>query len=182
LTSSSSLNIPYFSSNPLLNWWQTPGVLHLPNHYPFEEAKFISPFVLPKLACEIERTPSPSLEPKSCPSGHPNIVLDSGRDSTLILHERFCDMDMPKAPTLETEEKDSTIEHESFSFETPHVSCSRLESPEFVVLSTACYKEDNHPLLPVSKLFRRMVVDVFVYHKYYKSRFGTVVLTLQLEH
>jgi hypothetical protein len=28
-------------------------------------------------------------------------------------------MDMPIAPTLETKEKDSTIENESFSFETP---------------------------------------------------------------
>ena len=27
LTSSSSLNMPCLSSNPLLNWWQTPGVL-----------------------------------------------------------------------------------------------------------------------------------------------------------
>jgi hypothetical protein len=48
---------------------------HVPNHYPFEEAKFISPFISPKLACEIEHIPSSSLEPKSCPSGHPNVVL-----------------------------------------------------------------------------------------------------------
>jgi hypothetical protein len=88
---------------------ETPMAEHLPNHYPFEEAKFISPSVSPKLACETERTPSPSLEPKSCPSSHPNVVLDSDQESTLILHDRFCAMDMPKAPTLETEEKDSTI-------------------------------------------------------------------------
>jgi hypothetical protein len=88
-------------------------------------------------------------------------------------------MDMLKAPTLETEEKDSTIEHESFSFETPHISCSRLESLEIIVLSAACcYEEDNHPSLLVSKLFRRMVVDVFVYHKYCKSCSSTMVLTL----
>ena len=86
-------------------------------------------------------------------------------------------MDLSKAPTLDTEE------HESFSFETPHVSCSCLESPEFVVLSAACcYEEDNHPSLLVSKLFKRMVVDAFVYHKFCKSRSSTVVLTLQLEH
>ena len=88
-------------------------------------------------------------------------------------------MDMPKAPSLETEKKDSTIEHESFSFDTPHISCSHLESPEIVVLSVACcYEEDNHPSLLVSKLFRRMVVDVFVYNKCCKSRSSTMVLTL----
>jgi hypothetical protein len=92
-------------------------------------------------------------------------------------------MDMPKAPILESEEKDSTNEHEGFYFETPHVSCSLLESLEFVVLSTTCcYGEDNHPSLLISKHFRRMVVDVFVYHKYCKSCSSIMVLTLQFEH
>jgi hypothetical protein len=50
-------------------------VEHVPNHYPIEEAKFISPFVSPKLACETEHIPSSSLKPKSCPSSHPNVVL-----------------------------------------------------------------------------------------------------------
>ena len=85
-------------------------------------------------------------------------------------------MDISKAPTLETEG------HESFSFETLHISCSHLESLEFIVLSAACcYKEDNHPSLLVSKLFRRMVVDAYIYHKFCKSRSNIVVLTLQLE-
>jgi hypothetical protein len=35
--------------------------------------------------------------------------------------ENFCAMDMLKALTLETK-KNSAIEHESFSFETPHIS------------------------------------------------------------
>jgi hypothetical protein len=90
-------------------------------------------------------------------------------------------MDMPIAPTLETKEKDSTIEHASFSFETPHVSRSLLESPGFIVLSTTCpYEDPNHFLL--SKLFRKMVVDTYVYHKYSRSHGCTVILTLQLEH
>ena len=92
-------------------------------------------------------------------------------------------MDMLKAPTLETTEKDSTIEHESFSFETPHVSRSLLESLGFIALSTTCfYGEDNYPSLLVCKLFKRMVVDVFVYHKYCKTCSCIVILTLQLEH
>ena len=135
-----------------------------PNHDLFEKVKFISPFV--SHSCEMEH-PAPSLELKQRPFGQPNSYAT----------------DISKTPTLETEENDSTIEHESFSSETPHVSCSRLESPEFIVLSAACcYEEDNHPSLLVSKLFRRMAVDVFVYHKHCKFHSSTVVLTLQLEH
>jgi hypothetical protein len=114
--------------------------------------KFISPFISPKLAFETKRSSSPSLQPKPCPSGHLDVVLDNGRDSTLILHDislenkNFCAMDISKAPTLETKE------HESFFFETLHVSCSRLESLEFVVLSADCYyEEDNHPSLMLKK-------------------------------
>ena len=68
-------------------------------------------------------------------------------------------MDIPVASTLETKEMNSIDEHESFSFETPHVSCSLLKSLEFVLLKTTCsYEDPNLLLLLVSKLFRRMVV------------------------
>ena len=91
-------------------------------------------------------------------------------------------MDIPSASTLETKEMNSIDEHESFSFETPHVSCSLLKSLEFILLKTTSSDEDpNLLLLLVSKLFRRMVVDAFIYHKYYKSHNGIVVPTLQLE-
>jgi hypothetical protein len=119
----------------------SPMAEHLPNHDPFEEAKFISPFISPRLSSETESPSSPSLEPKPCPSGHPNVILDDGRDSTLIMHdgsfekENFYAMDMPKAPTLETK-KNSANEHENFSSKTPHISCSLLESPKFILLST----------------------------------------------
>ena len=149
--------------------------------------KFISSFVPPILSYETEHPSSPSLELEPCPSSHQDVVLDNGRDSTLLLHdisfekENFRAMDISKL-TLETKRKDSTNEHENFSFENPHVSCSLLESPEFILLSTTCTHE-NHNLLPilVHKLFRRMVVDVFVYQKYYKSHGCIVVLTLQLK-
>jgi len=120
-------------------------------HDPFEEVKFVSPFISPKLAYEIERIPSPSLKPKPCPFGHLDVVLDNGRDSMLILHDmflkndNFCGMDM--------------------------------------LLSTRCFHEDDNLLLIlICKLFKRMVVDAFVYDKFCKSRSSTVVLTLQLEH
>jgi hypothetical protein len=139
---------------------KNPKAKQQPNHNMFEEAKFISPFVSPKLACETECISSPSLELKSCPSSQLNTIFNSVREPTLILHDRFCAMDMPKAPTLELEMNDSTNEHEHFSFEFPNVSCSLLESLEFVVLGTICFHEDlNYPLNLVSKLFKRMVVD-----------------------
>jgi hypothetical protein len=53
-------------------------VEHHPNHDLFEEAKFISPFVSPRLSSETKCPLPPSLEPKPCPSGHPNVVLSDG--------------------------------------------------------------------------------------------------------
>jgi hypothetical protein len=92
-------------------------------------------------------------------------------------------MDIPKAQTLETEMNDSTVKHESISFETPQFSCSLLKSPEFIVFSTICFREDPNLLsILVGKLFKRMVVNVFVYHKYCKSHGCMLTLSLQLEH
>jgi hypothetical protein len=96
-------------------------VKHHPNHDPFEEVKFVSPFVSPEHSCEIECSSSPSLEPKPCPFGHPNVFLSSGQDSTNapLEIENFCAMDSPIALTLENKERNSTYKHESFAFETP---------------------------------------------------------------
>jgi len=127
-----------------------PMVEHHPNNNPFEVVKFISLFVSPKLAYETKRPSSPSLEPKPCPSSHPNVVLNDGKNSMLILHNKSlrnknsCAMDM------------------------------LLSTPR-------SYEEHNHLSLLVYKLFRRMVVYAFVYHKYYKSCSSTVALSLQLE-
>ena len=144
--------------------------------------KFISLFVSHRFPYEIERPSSPSLELEPCPSSHQNVALDSGRGSTLPLHDISCKkenigMDILVAPTLESKRKDSTYEHESFAFKTPSDSCSLLESLEFMLLRAMCFYEDrNHLLIPVSKLFNRMVVDAFVYHKHCKSHGCSVVL------
>jgi hypothetical protein len=144
----------------------SPMAKHHLTHDSFEEVKFVPPFDSPKLVCETKRIPSPSLEPKSCPPGHLNVVLDNDRDSTLILHERFWAMDKLEAPTLELDMNDSTNEHESSSFEFPHISCSLLMSLESITLSTPCpYEDSNLLIILVSKLFRRMVVDAYIYHK-----------------
>nr|AWA45036.1 putative retroelement [Saccharum spontaneum] len=145
---------------------KSPMVKQHPNHDMFKEVKFISPII--SHSCETEH-PAPSLEPNPCPSGHPNIILDDGRESTLPLQdispkkENFCAMDIFE-PTLETKRRDSTYEHENFTFETPQVSCSLLKSLELISLSsTSFHKDHNHVSILVSKLFRRMVVDAYVY-------------------
>ena len=144
---------------------------HNPNHNPDEEVKFISLFI--SHPCEAERPSSPSPEFEPCPPGQHDITLEK---------ENFWAMDKLKAPTLKLEMNNSTNEHESFSFEFPRVSCSLLESLELITVSATCFYEDyNHLLAPVYKLFRRMVVDAYVFHKYCKSRSSTTVLTLQLE-
>ena len=52
-----------------------------------------------------------------------------------------------------------------------------------ILFSPTCpYEDHNHLSILVFKLFKRMVVDAYVYHKYCKSHSGIVVLTLQLEH
>ena len=61
-----------------------------------------------------------------------------------------------------------------------------LENKNFCVmdifLSATCFHGDhNHLLILVSKLFKRMVVDAFVYQRYCKSRSCIMALTLQLE-
>jgi hypothetical protein len=118
-----------------------PMVEHHPNNDPFEEVKFVTPFV----------SPSPSLEPKPCPFGHPNFVLNDGQNSMLILYDKSC------------RNKNS---------------CAMD-----MLLSTPCpYGEHNHLSLLICKIFKRMVVDVFIYHKYCKSRSCIMELILQLEH
>ena len=140
-----------------------PMAEHHPNNNPFKEVKFLSPFISSKLAYEIERPSPPSLEPKPCPS-----------DQNLYA------MDNLGAPILVLKKNDSTNKHEGSSFETPRISCSLLESPELIMLSATCFYKDHNRLL-VYKLFRRMVVDAYIYHKYCKSWGCIVVLTLQLE-
>ena len=138
---------------------KSPMANHNPNHNLFEEAKFISPFISPRLSSETERPSPTSLEPKPCPSSHQNVVLDSGRESAVILHnENSCAMDSLETLTLESKRRDSINKHKSFTFETLCVSCSRSMSPEFILLSAKCFYEDrNHLSILVSKLFKRMV-------------------------
>ena len=123
---------------------EIPMAEHHPNNDPFEEVKFLSPFISSKFAYEAERPSPTSLEPKSCPSG-----------------QNLCALDNLGAPTLELKKNDSTNKHEGYSSETPGISCSLLEFPELITLSATRFYKDHNRLL-VYKLFGRMVVDAYV--------------------
>jgi hypothetical protein len=94
---------------------------------------------------------------KPCPSGP--IFHDES------LEKDFCATDPPDTSTLDDEKKNSTNEHENFSFKFPQDSCSYKESPESILHSTTCSHQDHNLLLTLSsKMFRRTVVDALIYH------------------
>jgi hypothetical protein len=49
-------------------------------------------------------------------------------------------------------------------------SCSNEKSPELIGLSTTTHEIFNPLILSIPKDFERVVVDAYVYHKYYRSR------------
>ena len=118
---------------------------------------------------------------------HPTIphcvVLDHDRDTTTIFHdeplaiENHWAMESSEALPLECEEKGSINEHDIFILESPP-PCSISTPPELATCCTTnAFVRCNLLALP-SKMFRRMVVDTFVYHKHCKFRGCTIALTL----
>jgi hypothetical protein len=72
---------------------------------------------------------------------------------------------------LESEREDSIDKHGSFFLGKSQEPCSYNTSPESDELNvTSKYKDHNHSKIFICKMFRRMVVDAFVYHKFCKSR------------
>ena len=113
------------------------------------------------------------IEFEPLPDGLESVVLDFDRDTIMIFHdaslemEKSWAMELCGAPTLESNEKDSTNEHESFTLEMPQKPCSFNNTPESGMLSAPCTHEDyNHLKVLFCKIFRRLVVDVYVYRKY----------------
>ena len=89
-------------------------------------------------------------------------------------------MDLPHTPTPESKRENSANKHENFEF--PQDSCSHKETPESISLSAMCSHQDhNHLLILPGKMYRRVLVDAFVYRKHNKCRGSTMALTLQLE-
>jgi hypothetical protein len=87
-----------------------------------------------------------------------------------------------ETPTLEFIGKDSTNEHGSFILDIPCEPCSHNPSPESAMLSAlTTHKGYNHLLVLFWKMFRRLIVDAYVYHKHIRFRVCTVALTLQIK-
>ena len=121
-------------------------------------------------------------ESEPLPSGPEKVVLDYDRDSTMLSHDKSLEMgnrwamEFCEALTLESNEKDSTDEHGTVIFEIP---CSFNATLEAGMLSAPCTHEDyNHLMVLFYKTFKRLVVDVYVYHKHCRFRACTVTLTL----
>jgi hypothetical protein len=74
---------------------------------------------------------------------------------------------------------DSTNKHGSFILEISQEQCLFNASPELGTLSALSKHEDYNHLKALScKIFRKLVVDAFVYHKHCKFCGCTVALTL----
>ena len=113
-------------------------------------------------------------------SGLEYIVLDLDRDTNMILNDASLEMEnrwameFCEALTLESDEKDSTDDHGTIIFKT---SCSFNATPESGLLSALCTHEDyNHLMVLFCKIFRRLVVDVYVYRKHCRFHGCTVAL------
>jgi hypothetical protein len=91
-------------------------------------------------------------------------------------------MEICEALTLEFIGKDSIDEHGTFILDLPCEPCSHNSSPEPVRLSALTTHEGyNHLLVLFCKMFRRLIVDAYVYHKHIIFCACIVALTLQLK-
>ena len=159
---------PFISSEPILL-----GVLKSSVEYDSESSLH---------SCEDEHSSSPPTEFEPLPAGLEYVVLNHDRESTSSFHDKSLEMGKPwakefcEAPTLESNEKDSSHEHGNFTLDIP---CSFNATPESDMLSAPCTHEDyNHLMVLFCKTFRRLVVDVHVYHKHCRFHGCTVALIL----
>ena len=116
----------------------------LPEQNPLKETMHTSPFISSELVllgvlesseefdsedslhfCGDECSSSPLIEFEPHPAGLEYVVLDLNRESTSSFHDESLEMENQwamefcEAPTLESEEKNSTNEHGSFTFDIP---------------------------------------------------------------
>ena len=88
-----------------------------------------------------------------------------------MMETMFLPMDIRGESPLEFKKKDYIIEHGSHFINTSSSLCSHKKSPKSFGLSNiATHKIFNPLILPILKDFERVVVDAYVYHKFFKSR------------
>jgi hypothetical protein len=135
--------------------------------------------------CEDERSSSPWIKFEPLLASPEYVVLDHDRNPTMIFHNESLElenqwaMEFYEVPTMESEGKDSIDEHGIFILEISQEPCPFNASPESGMLcAPSMHKDCNHLKILSCKIFRRLVVDAFVYHKHCKFRGCTVRLTL----
>jgi hypothetical protein len=84
-------------------------------------------------------------------------------------------------PTLESKRKYTIDENGSFILDTPHEPFLHNSSPETTMLSALITHEGYNHLLFLYCMFRRLIMDAYVYHKHIRFRVCTKALTLQLK-
>ena len=100
---------------------------------------------------------------------HPNLEEAIVKINPRVTNPRE-NLDIHEESTLELEREDDINEHGSYFTNTSSTLCSNEKSPESIGLSNIATHGIFNPLiLPIHKNFVRVVVDVFVYHKYCKS-------------
>ena len=121
-----------------------------------------------------EQPSSSSIEFEPLLSSPHCVVLDHDQNATMIFHDEPPEIENPwaressEALTLEFEGNDSIDEHDSFILETPP-PCSFITPQESGTHCTMNATVSCNLLKTLSsKMFRRMVVDAFVYHKHCK--------------
>ena len=135
--------------------------------------------------CEDECSSSPSIECELLPVGPEYIVLDLYRVTTMSFHDKSLEMEKSwakefcEAPTLKSNEKDSSHDHGNFALDIPNKPCSFNATPESGTLSAPCtHKDYSHHIILLCKIFRRLVVDVYVYRKHCIFRECTMAINL----
>ena len=105
---------------------------------------------------------------------NPWEILDNKESNKCHRHRMmetmFLPMDIHEESTLELEKEDYIDKHISYFMNTSSNPCSHEKSPESIGLSNIATHEIFNPLiLSVPNFFEKVVVDAYVYHKYYKS-------------
>ena len=99
---------------------------------------------------------------------HPSLEEALDKINPRVTNPRK-NFDIHEESTLEPEKEDGINEHGSYFMNTSSNPCSHEKSLEQIDLSIATNEIFNPLILPVHKDFERVVVDVYVYHKYYRS-------------
>jgi hypothetical protein len=138
--------------------------------------------------CEGEQSSSLSTEFEPLPAGPYLVAFDHDPESISSFHDESFEIEDSwamasyEAPILEFIGKDSTYKHGIFILDIPYESCSHNPSPESTMFSAlTTHRGYNHLLVFYCRMFRRLIVDAYVYYNHIRFHVCTLVLTLQLK-